>query len=181
LPDDLKPGDSLEVEGVLDGYVPASCDGTAPAQQLRVDAACPARRGPAVAPPEAAVVDRTLADRLAAGTDAQLMRDWSGALLRLEDVSALPDPDDGDAVFAFGVVRLEQTALEVHSRLYYFDLSEGGPRASVKAPHYRYPTAFQSISGVVFLDYCSWVLAPRDRCADLAPQSEGCAVQAARP
>ncbi len=181
LPDDLTPGDSLDVEGTLDEYAPAACDGIAPAQQLRIDVACPARRGSAGAEPEAAVIDRALADRLAAGKDSQLLRDWGGALVRLDNASALQDADDADAVFPFGVVRLEQTALEVHSRLYYFDLSEGGPRASAKAPHYRYPTTFRSITGVVFLDYCSWVLAPRDRCADLSPASEGCTAQARRP
>lgn len=181
LPDAVRPGDSLDVEGTLGDYVPAACDGIAPAQQLRVDVACPARRGTFRAEPEAAVIDRALADRLAAGEDSQLLRDWGGALVRLDDVAALRDTDDGDAVFPFGVVRLEQTALEVHSRLYYFDLSEGGPRASVKTPHYGYPTAFRSISGLVFLDYCTWVVAPRDRCADLAPASDGCASQARRP
>jgi hypothetical protein len=174
LPDDLAPGDSLEVEGRLDEYVPAACDGTVPALQLRIDSACPARRGAAMAAPEAAVLDRALADRLAAGKDAQLLRDWGGALVRLDDVSARQDADDGDAVLPFGVIRLTETALEVHSRLYYFDLSEGGPRAAVKAPHYGFPTAFGRLSGVVFLDYCTWTLAPRDRCADLSPPSDGC-------
>ena len=181
LPDDLAPGDSLEVEGRLDEYVPSTCSGTAPAQQLRIDAACPARRGAAQALPEAAVLEPALADRLAAGKDAQLLRDWGGALVQLEAVSALQDGDDGDAVFPFGVIRLEQTALEVHSRLYYFDLGDGGPRASAKAPHFRFPAAFQSLSGVVFLDYCTWVLAPRDRCHDLSPPSEGCGARAAGP
>jgi len=177
LPDDLEPGDLLEVEGRLDEYVPAACTGTAPAQQLRIDAACPARRGAATAVPEAAPLDRELADRLAAGTDAQLLRDWGGALVQLDDVSAQRDEDDGDAVFPFGVIRLGETALEVHSRLYYFDLSEGGPRDPGKAPHFAFPTAFRGLTGVVFLDYCTWVLAPRSRCADLAPPSEGCPTQ----
>jgi len=181
LPDDLVPGDSLEVEGRLDEYVPSTCAGTVPAQQLRIDAACPARRGAPVEPPEPALLEPALADRLAAGKDVQLLRDWGGALVRLENASALQDSDDGDAVYPFGVIRLQPTALEVHSRLYYFDLSEGGPRASDKAPHFRFPSVFQSLSGVVFLDYCAWVLAPRNRCTDLSPPSEGCAGQVARP
>jgi hypothetical protein len=181
LPDDLAPGDSIEVEGTLDDYAPAACDGIAPAQQLRIDVACPAWRGSSKAEPEAAVIDRPLANRLATGKEPQLLRDWNGALVRLDSVAAVQDADDGDAVFPFGVIRLEQTTLEVHSRLYYFDLSEGGPRSSTKAPHFRYPTSFRSITGVVFLDYCSWVLAPRDRCADLSPASVGCATQAGRP
>lgn len=181
LPDDLRPGDSLEVEGRLDAYVPSACDGTAPALQLRIDVACPARRGAPGEPPEPAPLEDALGERLAAGKDAQLLRDWSGALVRLDDVSALQDTDDGDAVFPFGVIRLQQTPLEVHSRLYYFDLREGGPRDAAKAPHYGFPTAFRSVTGVVFLDYCTWVLAPRDRCADVSPSSAGCAGQAAGP
>ncbi|HEX2872103.1 MAG TPA: hypothetical protein VHP33_12620 [Polyangiaceae bacterium] len=181
LPDDLKPGDTLEVEGRFDSYVPSTCGGTAPAPQLRIDAACPARRGASSEPPEAALLEPALADRLAAGKDVELLRQWSGALVQLSGVAALQDPDDGDAVFPFGVIRLQQTALEVHSRLYYFDLSEAGPRDSGKAPRYGFPTAFQRLTGIVFLDYCTWVLAPRDRCADLAPAGEGCASQAARP
>ena len=181
LPDDVRPGDGLEVEGRLDEYAPAACTGTAPAQQLRIDAACPARRSVPTDPPEAAVIEPALADRLAAGKDAQLLRSFSGALVRLDGVAALQDADDGDAVFPFGVIRLQETALEVRSRLYYFDLSAGGPRDAGKAPRYRFPTAFGSVTGVMFLDYCTWVLAPRDRCADLSPPSEGCAGQAARP
>jgi hypothetical protein len=174
LPDELEPGDSLHVEGKLDEYVPAACGGTAPAQQLRIEAACPARRGEHGGVPATASLDFALATRLATGKDAQLLRDWGGALVRVDGASAVQDADDGDAVFPFGVVRLAETAFEVHSRLYYFDLSEGGPRASVKAPHYAYPTAFHTVTGIVFLDYCSWVLAPRDRCADLSPPSQGC-------
>jgi len=174
LPDDLAPGDTLTVAGRLDEYVPTACSGTAAAQQLRIDAACPARRGARAAPPEAAVLDPALSARLAAGKDAALLRDWGGALVQLEGASALQDADDGDAVYPFGVIRLEQTALEVHSKLYYFDLSEGGPRASVKAPRFRFPTSFRRLRGVVFLDYCTWVIAPRDRCTDLSPPSEGC-------
>jgi hypothetical protein len=181
LPDDLQPGDSLEVEGRLDEYATAACDATAPAPQLRIDAVCPARRGAPTDPPEAAVIEPELANRLAAGKDAQLLRAWSGALVRLEHVAAVQDGDDGDAVFPFGVIRLEQTALEVHSRLYYFDLSAGGPRDAGKAPRYRFPTAFGSVTGVLFLDYCTWVLAPRDRCADVSPPSEGCTGLVARP
>lgn len=181
LPNDLAPGDVLEVEGTFDDYAPASCSGVTPAQQLRVDVACPVRRRGSIAAPEPALVDVAFATRLATGDDAQLLRDWGGALIRIEGVSAAKDRDDGDAVFPFGVVRLEQTSLEVHSRLYYFDLREGGPRTLAKAPRYRYPTVFQSVVGVLFLDYCSWVLAPRDRCSDLSPESDNCPPQARRP
>lgn len=180
LPDDLAPGDNLQATGKLADYAPASCDGVAAAQQLVLDAACPLGRDGTAAAPEPALIDTSLADRLATGSDAELLRQWGGALVRLDGVSARPD-EDGDAVFPFGVVQLAESALEVHSRLYYFDLNEGGPRSASKAPRYPYPTAFESVTGVVFLDYCSWVLAPRDRCTDLAPASGGCRASAAGP
>ncbi len=174
LPDQLRPGDLLAVRGTLTAYVPPACAGVAPAVQLRVDPSCPVTIVGPGALPEPATLPLELAARLAAGVDADLLRAWGGALVRLEGVSAERDADDGDAVFPFGVVRLQEGPLEVHSRLYYFDLSEGGPRAPQKAPHYDYPTRFESLTGVVFLDYCSWVLAPRDRCRDSSPASVGC-------
>jgi hypothetical protein len=180
LPDDLKIGDVLEAAGKLDDYVPATCSSLAPVPQLTIDAACPIARTGTAEAPEPELIDAELADRLASGKDAELLRQWSGALVQLQDVTARQD-EDGDAVFPFGAVRLVETSLEVHSRLYYFDLSQGGPKAAGKAPRYPYPTAFRSVTGLVFLDYCSWVLAPRDRCADLAPPSSGCAASAAGP
>jgi hypothetical protein len=181
IPDDLAPGDVLELEGKVDEYAPASCDGVARSLEFAIDPACGARRMQRVAPPEPYDVDVALAERLAAGKDAELLRSYSGALLRLHEVSAIRDEADGDAVFSFGVVRLAETALEVSSRLYYFDLSQGGPKAAVKTPRFAYPTTFRSVTGALFLDYCSWSLAPRDRCSDFDPASAGCSGSAERP
>ena len=180
LPDQLAPGDLLEARGFVDEFVPGACERVAPALQLRVDASCPVRRTGRAALPEPAVLDPPLANRLALGDDPSLLREWGAALVRLEAVSAVQDPDDGDAVFPFGVVRLAETRLEVSSRLYYFDLAGGGPRASAKAPRYEYPQQFSTVTGLVMLDYCSWILAPRDRCADVASVA-GCTSQAAGP
>jgi hypothetical protein len=180
LPDDLKVGEVLEAAGKLDEYVPATCPSVAPVQQLLVEAACPIARAGNAEAPEPELIDAALADGLASGKDEELLRQWSGALVQLQDVTARQD-EDGDAVFPFGAVRLVESALEVHSRLYYFDLSQGGPKAASKAPRYPYPTAFRGVTGLVFLDYCSWVLAPRDRCADLSPPSLGCAGSAVGP
>lgn len=179
LPDDLAPGDVVEARGFVDEFVPPACEGVVASRQLRIDAACPLRRTGRGEPPEPAVIDIELADRLALGSDVTLLQDWGGALVSLSGVSALQDPDDGDGVFPFGVVRLAETRLEVSSRLYYFDLSEGGPRASAKSPRYAYPTTFSAVTGLLLLDYCTWVLAPRDRCADAA--DGGCANQATGP
>ncbi len=174
LPDELEVGDRLEAQGLFDEHAPSRCDGVVPEAQLRVDVTCPVRRTGRGASPEPLPLDRGLATRLAAGDDERLLRDYAGALVALGDVSAAQDPTDGDAVFDFGVIRLEQSALEVHSRLYYYDLRAGGPGAKGKAPRVSYPRRFRRIAGLIFLDYCRWVLAPRDRCTDLFEGSAGC-------
>jgi hypothetical protein len=174
LPDDLEPGDRLAIVGQVDAYVPPECHGIAAAPQLRVEASCGVRRVARGEPPQPAALDLATADAIAAGTDAALLREWSGALVRLEHVSAREDPGDGDGVFPFGLMRVEETALEVHSRLYYFDLTEGGPRSPGKAPQFGYPLELVRVTGHIFLDYCSWVLAPRSRCLDMTPASRGC-------
>lgn len=182
LPDDLAPGDRLDVQGFLSEYAPSDCAGATVAQpQLRIEAACPVLRVGVGSAPAAELITPALADQLAAGRDPKLLRDYAGALVELESVSALQDPDDGDAVFPFGAVRLVETALELRSRLYYFDLSEGGPRSATKATAFAFPTHFERARGVVFLDYCTWGLGPRDRCADLTPSSNGCPGQARGP
>jgi hypothetical protein len=179
LPDGAAPGDIVQARGFVDAFAPSSCQRVAPARQLRIDGACPLGKAGSGPPPEATTIDVGLADRLARGEEAQLLEDWGGVLVRIDDVTALQDADDGDAVFPFGVVRLAETSLELRSRLYYFDLSEGGPKANQKSPRYPFPTRFPSVTGIVLLDYCNWVLAPRDRCNDAAG-AEGCG-QAARP
>jgi hypothetical protein len=179
LSDDAAPGDRVEARGFVDAFAPSNCEHVAPARQLRVDASCPLTHVGKGSPPEPALIDIQLADALARGDDEKRLEDWGGALVRLEDVSALQDPEDGDAVFPFGVVRLAETALEVRSRLYYFDLTAGGPKSTQKSPRYSFPALFPRVTGIVLLDYCSWVLAPRDRCVD-ASGAEGCG-QAAGP
>jgi hypothetical protein len=177
LPDDLAPGDRLEVQGFVDEYAPTSCPEVVAAWQLRVDVGCPVRRVGQAEAPEPTLIDLELADRLAAGRDRELLRAWGGALVRLDDVSARQDPEDLDAVLPFGVIELEQSSLPVHSRLNYFDLSQGGPRAAGKAVALSYPARFDHVSGVVFLDYCTWALGPRDPCQDLSPPSQHCSAQ----
>jgi hypothetical protein len=167
LPDGLEPGDALVVQGALDEYAPAACPGVTPAWQLRVDGACPVRRVGRDSPLQPSELDAALATRLAAGREPRLLQDWGGALVELRDVSALRDEADGDAVFDYGVVRLAESTLEVHSRLYYYDLRAGGPGAAGKAPRLAYPVHFERLVGLIFLEHCRWVLGPRDFSADM--------------
>jgi len=173
IPDALAPGDAVSADGYLGAYAPSGCE-KAPSPQLRVDAACPLVRGGRREPPAPVTLTTEQADALARGTDAAVMRRFAGGLVRLANVSARRPDDGSGAVAPYGVIAFNETALELHNDLEYGDLSLAGPGDAEKSLVFPYPTAFSSVTGLVYLDYCSWSLAPRSRCTDLVPASHNC-------
>jgi len=174
IPDDLAPGDALVASGRYSTYAPSSCGGTAESPQLLVDRACPLRLRQATAEVSPVVITLDQADAIALGTDAALLRRYAAGLVRLENVSGLPNEEGTGVVGAYGVIHLAETRLPITNDIGYGDLSLGGPGDSEKSLGFAYPTRFTAVTGVVHLDYCTWSLAPRDRCTDLVPPSRGC-------
>jgi hypothetical protein len=175
LPSDLAPGDRVSAFGDFSDYAPSACQGTAPMRELLVKSGCAVVRTVHGEPPAAVTIPSALADRLAQGKDPELLRVWSGARVELDDLDALPVASSSNVVNAFGVIRFQETKLELHSKIPYADLSSGGPHQPGKSLDFSYPTHFERAAGVLFLDYCTWSLDVCDRCRDLAPQSRGCA------
>jgi hypothetical protein len=174
LPADLAPGDRIAAFGTFSDYVPSACHAVVPMRELLIKPGCAVARAGSGAPPIATVLSPEFSDRLAQGKDAALLRAWSGARVELENLDALPVDGAPGAVDPYGVVRFEQTKLELHSKIPYLDLSAGGPRQPGKALALPFPTHFERVAGVLALDYCTWSLQIRDRCLDLSPQSRGC-------
>jgi hypothetical protein len=174
IPDDLAPGDSMRIVGRASSFAPASCDATIAAPQMIADARCPFERLARGAPIEPVTLPLDVASDLAKGLDAELVRRWVGGLVHIENVSALPNDAGDGAVRPYGVIALAETELEVHADIEYGDLSAGGPRDPSKGLEFPYPTSFRSITGLVYLDFCTYSLAPRDRCLDFDPSSSGC-------
>jgi hypothetical protein len=174
IPDALTPGDAVTASGYLSDYAPSGCS-VAGSPQLLVDASCALAGTTRRAVPAAYDLSFEEADALARGTDQALVRRFANGLVRLRDVdAALPASGGTGSVGPYGVIQLEQTALELHDSLEYADLSLGGPGDAAKSLVFAYPTRFGSVTGLVSLDYCTWSLAPRSRCADLAPASANC-------
>jgi hypothetical protein len=138
------------------------------------DARCRFERIERVSPLEPVALPLDVANELARGSDAELVARWAGALVRLENVSALPNESGDSAVRPYGVVALAETDLEIHADIEYGDLGAGGPRDPSKGLAFPYPTAFRSVTGLLYLDYCDYSLAPRRRCEDFDPPSAGC-------
>jgi hypothetical protein len=172
--DDIAPGDSVRVVGRASSFVPSSCDGVVAAPQMIADARCPFERIGQAGEIEPVTLSFDVADELARGKDPELVRRFAGGLVRLENVSALPNETGDGAVRPYGVVALAETELEVHADIEYGDLSAGGPRDASKSLDVPFPAEFFSITGLVYLDYCTFALAPRRRCGDFDPPSRGC-------
>jgi hypothetical protein len=90
-------------------------------------------------------------------------------LVRLADVSGVRAEDGEGVVAPYGVLRFAETQLEVHNDVEYGAVTAGGRPLS-----FPYPSKFTAVTGLVHLDYCSWTLAPRDRCQDFQPPSSNC-------
>ena len=174
IADALEPGDVVRMVGRASSFAPSSCAGVPPAAQFVADARCPIDIRGQVAPLEPVTLTLDVATELARGSDAELAGRWAGGLVRIENVSALPNESGAGAVRPYGVVALAETDLEVHADIEYGDLSGNGPRDAAKGLDFRYPTEFRSVTGLVFLDYCQYALAPRRRCEDFDPPSLDC-------
>jgi len=174
LPADLAPGDQLAAFGTFEDYAPTACHGKARMRELLIKAGCAVNRTGHGEPPSTAVITPELADRLAAGSDAALLRAWSGARIELAELDALPVDGSTSVVGPYGVISFAQTKLALHSKIPYADLSGAGVGASGESLAFSYPAHFARASGVLFLDYCTWSLELRDPCTDLSPQSAAC-------
>jgi hypothetical protein len=174
IPDELAPGDTVHVVARATSFAPASCSRVVPTPELVADARCPLQVRGHGTPPEPVPLPLETASELARQLDADLVRRWAGGLVRLENVSALPNESGDGAVRPYGVVALAETDLEVHADIEYGDLSGGGPRDAAKGLDFPYPQAFRWVTGLVYLDYCDYALAPRRRCEDFDPPSLDC-------
>jgi hypothetical protein len=173
IPDDLAPGDVLAAAGYLSSYAPSGCTAVA-SPQLMVDATCPFERTARTTAPEPFTLSLDEADAIAQGSNSATLRTFAGGLVRLENVTARRPKDGSGSVGPYGVIQLNETRLELHNDLQYGDLTLGGPGDPEKSLSFPYPQHFDGVTGLVYLDYCTWSLAPRDRCADLSPPSANC-------
>jgi hypothetical protein len=173
IPDDLAPGDVLAAAGYLSSYAPPGCSAVA-SPQLMVDASCPLERTAHTTAPAPFTLSLDEADAIAQGSNSATLRTFAGGLVRLENVTARRPEDGNGSVGPYGVIQLNETRLELHNDLQYGDLTLGGPGDPEKSLSFPYPQHFDGVTGLVYLDYCTWSLAPRDRCADLSPPSANC-------
>lgn len=180
IPDNVEAGDVLDVIGEVLTYAPLACPATAQQMMVRLPNHCPVQMLGAITPPAPAVLDANTADEIARGTNSDLLKEWGGVLVRLEDVDA-SSVDGGGILSPSGAIAFQQTSLEAHDAIFVNDLSGPGPEAVTKAWSYSGATHFSYVQGFVYLDSCTWSICPRNRCTDVDPPSTDCVMSDGGP
>jgi hypothetical protein len=183
IPDDIKPGDVVDVEGQTDYFLLTS-NCTKPTdsktKQRQVSLAKVTKTGSTVTPPTPRVMTAAEIAQLASSdlADQAFHDKWGGVKVRIENVTAIPQPtgDGGTSITdTYGKIFLQE-GLQVGDKIYfrayaqYSDVCYDGPLYSNAAQ------TFVSIDGFSLLDFCTWNIQPNAKCGgDMNPKSEDCA------
>jgi hypothetical protein len=186
FPDDVKPGDILDVVGQSDSYIPATCTsadaglgasmiaGTQISKVTQVT-----RRGTGATLPTPAKLMGGDKQTLAAGNDASWLAQWGNVLVEVDGVVARDQGGSLTDMYGHMLLDVGTNGIQVGDKLYYVgyvkatDVCYAGPYYSWMPTDAGLP--FNSITGFVYLDYCNWSVAPRNKCFDLNPPSQDCA------
>ncbi|WP_437309833.1 hypothetical protein [Sorangium sp. So ce388] len=184
FPDDVKPGDVLDVTGRTSYYSPADCDEQPPEanptqvkQRQLANVTAVKRTGTAPVPEPRVFSGEEIAKLAAPGNpDGEQFHDaWGGVKVRLAGpLSPILQGEMGSqtVVGAYGNITLDGSELRVGDKVYYV---QGSTNACHKAPDYRKTEIeWVRIDGFSTLDYCTWSLQPLNKCADFDPAGKDC-------
>ncbi|MGC4119822.1 MAG: hypothetical protein QM765_35655 [Myxococcales bacterium] len=175
IPEDVKPGDVLNVVGKTAYYLPASCasSGGSSVSGFQVSAATQATKVGTAPLPAPHVLSGAEIAQLAAQSDKAFHDAWGGVKVRVENVTSVPQ--SGAFTDTYGAFYVSGDNLRVGSKVFYQGLLKATDpcRAGVSQPNPA--TTFTRVDGFAYLDFCTWSLEPNDKCADLVPPSSDCA------
>lgn len=182
IPDDIKPGDVVDVIGVADYFLLTSqCVNPTDSKvaQRQIAYACKVEKTGTATPPTPHVFT-TPEDvaKLASATDTAFHDMWGGVKVRVGvESTPVPQADPGGGpgmvvVNGFGEITLATSNLRVADKLYYRGYDKQtcytGPMFSDLA------VKWTAIDGFSYLNYCTWDIEPNNKCADFNPASEDC-------
>lgn len=173
LPDDVKPGDVLNVIGTNQVFPnPPQCTGDNPPNQVgmrQLSAVCFAERTGTAPVPTPHVLTAEEAASITSTSDAAFHDAWGGVKVRVENVGVTLV--DGEVLGPFGVVLLDN-GIPVGDKVYYRPYSDNYCH---EGPVFSDPEiVFDRVDGFHYLNYCTWGIEANDKCADFSPSSEDC-------
>jgi hypothetical protein len=181
FPDDVVPGDELDIIGQSDSYIPSTCgmnpgESTVPGFQLS-KVTMVTRTGTGKALPKPHVLTATELAAIADQTNMMAHTQWGGVKVSVANVTSVPQAngDGGTAITdQYGHIVLMTPSMQVGDKVYYQGLL-AKKDVCHKGPVYaNAATTFTQIDGFHYLDFCTWNLQPGNRCVDLQPGSDDC-------
>jgi len=187
IPDDIKPGDIVNVSGTADSFLLNACANEmngSKVPQKQISFTCAFEKTGSTTPPapHAFTMPEDIA-KLGSPTDAAFHDMWGGVKVRIGNVIPVGQPDPGGGsgmvvVGDFGIIQVTDagmmagTNLEVGDKLYYRGYDKQtcftGPMFS------NLMVNWTSIDAISYMNYCTWGLQPNNKCADFNPASEDC-------
>lgn len=180
IPDDVKPGDVLDIIGVASEYIVSSCgqkptDSTTPQKQIAF--VCGLERTGTAPVPAAHVFPEAEATKIADQKDADFHKQWGGALIRVENVTPTPvaDPNGGMGqvvVGKYGEILLSGSNIVVGDKLYYRGYESNKCFDGPVFPDLA--VTWNHVQGLHYQNFCTWGMQPNDKCTDFDPGSADC-------
>ncbi|MEZ4294801.1 MAG: hypothetical protein R3B70_07480 [Polyangiaceae bacterium] len=205
IPDDIKPGDVVKVIGKTSKFIQQSCgqkatDSDVPQAQIFTPCKVEKTGGTAVVPAPhvltSAEMDLMNKQKSADPGAKDFHEAWAGVRVRAADVNPIqysgktcgtngdfyccPMGVDMCTVEYFGSITLAEGNVLVPDSLYYVKPADvgGGELCHIAPVFPNDPVpSWSKVDGFHQLNFCTWVLAPTDKCADFDPQSEDCVAQ----
>jgi hypothetical protein len=190
FPDDVAPGDVLDVTGETSYFLLNAC-ATQPADQnpsqvkqrqlAKVNKVERTGTGPVPTPHVVTAEELALLD---SATDQDFHDAWGGVKVQLvtppPPVLQTNQAGDPSVVGPYGNIYLDLIGngmldpldLRVGDKLYYVDMSAS---ACHTGPTFLLDVSWSRIDGFSTIDYCTWSLQPTNKCAGFDPPSEDCA------
>jgi hypothetical protein len=182
IPDNVKPGDVLDLVGVVDRFPdPPMCTAPDPANKigmLQLNQVCKADLVGQATPPTPKTLSAAEIAKISSVDEADngFHDQWGGVKVRIEDVGVTPEA--GAVVGMYGIIHLAN-GVEVGDKLYYRGYSNN---VCHEGPVFSEPTmTFDRVDGFHYLNWCTWGLQTNDKCADFAPRSEDCTADECTP
>ncbi len=189
IPDDIKPGDVLDVVGTKElfllDFLPTNPCGSKPTdtdiKTIQIADACKAEKvGTAAVPaPHEFTAEETelLAEQHSdvAGT-LDFKRAWGNTKVKVTNWAPELWPasggNPGGVTGPFGIIRIAPFKAEIHDGFYY---RNGSSEVCETAPKFADTAVmFKSVQGFHYLDFCTWAINNDDKCADFDPQTDDC-------
>ncbi len=191
FPDDLKPGDVFDVRGSTSYFninIPAPGSCTDPGESMdkqwqisKINPGDVTKTGTAALPAPHALAAADLTT-LASQSAQDFYDKWGGVKVRATNgTPEIVTPDGGPnagmpgIVGNFGTITLTGSNVQIVDKIYYQGLLAQSDICHKTPVYANQSTTFTQIDGFVYLNFCTWSIAPDNRCVDYQPPSDDCA------